>query len=312
MKSKRTSIGGQALIEGVMMKGPENIAIAVRKPDNNIELKIEKIKSLSKKNKFFTLPFIRGMIGLIDALVIGTSALLYSAEFFEEEIPKDKDGNPKKTITQKLFKDKAQDVEMILAVIISLSLTIGIFMVLPSFLTNLLKERINSNFGLNLMEGVVRITIFLIYIVWIAKLEDVKRVFQYHGAEHKSIHCYESGMELTVDNVKKFPTLHPRCGTSFLFMVMIVSILVLSFFGWPNPLVRVITRISMFPVIAGITYEINRIIGRSENKFCYALSYPGLMIQKYATVKEPDESQIQVAIESLKAVIPENEEADLW
>lgn len=312
MKSKRTSIGGQALIEGVMMKGPENIAIAVRKPDNNIELKIEKIKSLSKKNKFFTLPFIRGMVGLIDALVIGTSALLYSAEFFEEEIPKDKDGNPKKTITQKLFKDKAQDVEMILAVIISLSLTIGIFMVLPSFLTNLLKERINSNFGLNLMEGVVRITIFLIYIVWIAKLEDVKRVFQYHGAEHKSIHCYESGMELTVDNVKKFPTLHPRCGTSFLFMVMIVSILVLSFFGWPNPLVRVITRISMFPVIAGITYEINRIIGRNENKFCYVLSYPGLMIQKYATVKEPDESQIQVAIESLKAVIPENEEADLW
>ncbi len=312
MKLKRTSIGGQALIEGVMMKGPDKTAIAVRKPDNDIELKVENNKSLSMKHKIFSLPFVRGMIGLIDALLIGTKALLYSAEFFEDEIPKDKNGNPKKTITQKIFKDKAQDVEMVLAVIISLTLTIGIFMVLPSFLTNLLKDRIDSIFGLNLMEGVLRISIFLIYIVWIAKLDDVKRVFQYHGAEHKSIHCYENGMDLTVENVKKFPVLHPRCGTSFLFMVMIVSILVLSVFGWPNPIVRVLTRISMFPIIAGITYEINRIIGRSDNKISYALSYPGLMIQKYATVKEPDDSQILVAIESLKAVIPDNKEADLW
>lgn len=312
MKLKRTSIGGQALIEGVMMKGPDKTAIAVRKPDNDIELKVENNKSLSMKHKIFSLPFVRGMIGLIDALLIGTKALLYSAEFFEDEIPKDKNGNPKKTITQKIFKDKAQDVEMVLAVIISLTLTIGIFMVLPSFLTNLLKDRIDSVFGLNLMEGILRISIFLIYIVWIAKLDDVKRVFQYHGAEHKSIHCYENGMDLTVENVKKFPVLHPRCGTSFLFMVMIVSILVLSVFGWPNPIVRVLTRISMFPIIAGITYEINRIIGRSDNKISYALSYPGLMIQKYATVKEPDDSQILVAIESLKAVIPDNKEADLW
>lgn len=312
MKLKRTSIGGQALIEGVMMKGPDKTAIAVRKPDNDIELKVENNKSLSMKHKIFSLPFVRGMIGLIDALLIGTKALLYSAEFFEDEVPKDKNGNPKKTITQKIFKDKAQDVEMVLAVIISLTLTIGIFMVLPSFLTNLLKDRIDSVFGLNLMEGILRISIFLIYIVWIAKLDDVKRVFQYHGAEHKSIHCYENGMDLTVENVKKFPVLHPRCGTSFLFMVMIVSILVLSVFGWPNPIVRVLTRISMFPIIAGITYEINRIIGRSDNKISYALSYPGLMIQKYATVKEPDDSQILVAIESLKAVIPDNKEADLW
>lgn len=312
MKLKRTSIGGQALIEGVMMKGPDKTAIAVRKPDNDIELKVENNKSLSMKHKIFSLPFVRGMIGLIDALLIGTKALLYSAEFFEDEVPKDKNGNPKKTITQKIFKDKAQDVEMVLAVIISLTLTIGIFMVLPSFLTNLLKDRIDSVFGLNLMEGILRISIFLIYIVWIAKLDDVKRVFQYHGAEHKSIHCYENGMDLTVENVKKFPVLHPRCGTSFLFMVMIVSILVLSVFGWPNPIVRVLTRISMFPIIAGITYEINRLIGRSDNKISYALSYPGLMIQKYATVKEPDDSQILVAIESLKAVIPDNKEADLW
>ena len=309
---KRTTIGGQALIEGVMMKGPENIAIAVRKPDNNIELKVDTVKSIGKKNKLFTLPFVRGMIGLIDALIIGTGALLYSAEFFEDEVPKDKEGNPKKTLTQRLFKEKAQDIEMILAVILSLAITIGVFMVLPNLLTNLLKTKINSSLGLNLMEGILRIIIFLIYIVWIAKLEDVKRVFQYHGAEHKSIHCYEGGMDLTVENVKRYSILHPRCGTSFLFMVMLVSILVLSFFGWPNPVLRIITRIGMFPVIAGITYEINRIIGRSDSKFCYILSYPGLMIQKYATVKEPDDSQIEVAIASLKAVIPVNKEADLW
>lgn len=308
----KTTIGGQALIEGVMMKGPDKIAIAVRKPDNDIELKVEPVRSLAKKSRIFTLPFIRGMVGLIDALKIGTGALLYSAEFFEDEPPRDKDGKPKKTLMERIFKEKAQEVEMTLAVVISLALTIGIFMVLPSLITNLLRGRINSTIGLNLVEGVLRITIFLIYVVWVSKLDDIKRVFQYHGAEHKSIHCYENEMPLTVENVKRFPILHARCGTSFLFMVMIVSIIVLSFFGWPNPVMRVVTRILMFPVIAGISYEINRVIGRSDSRLCYALSYPGLMIQKLATVKEPDDSQIEVAIKSLLAVIPENKEADLW
>lgn len=150
------------------------------------------------------------------------------------------------------------------------------------------------------------------YVIGISKLDDIKRVFQYHGAEHKSIHCYEDMEELTVENVKKKSTLHPRCGTSFLFMVMIVSIFVLSFFGWPNPVQRILIRILMFPVIAGISYEINRLIGKSDSKLSYLLSYPGLMVQKYATVKEPDNSQIEVAIEALKAVIPENMEDDLW
>ncbi|MDX9917596.1 MAG: DUF1385 domain-containing protein [Gudongella sp.] len=309
----KTTIGGQAIIEGVMMRGPEKIAIAVRKPDSEIELKVEPVKSLSKKNKFFSLPFVRGMIGLIDALKIGTSALLYSAEFFEdEEPPKDKDGNPKKSLTEKLFKEKAQEVEMTLAVILSLTLTIAIFMVLPNIITGFTKRWVTNTVGLNLVEGIVRILIFLIYVIWISKLEDIKRVFQYHGAEHKSIHCYENEMPLTVENVKKFPILHARCGTSFLFMVMIVSILVLSFFGWPNPVVRILTRIMMFPVIAGISYEINRAIGRSDSRLCYALSYPGLMIQKLATVREPDDSQIEVAIKSLLAVIPDDREADLW
>ncbi|MDY0235747.1 MAG: DUF1385 domain-containing protein [Gudongella sp.] len=308
----KTTIGGQAIIEGVMMRGPEKIAIAVRKPNKEIELKVEPVKSLAKRHKIFRLPFIRGVVGLIDALKIGTGALMYSAEFFEDEVVMDKDGNPKKSFLEKIFKEKAADVEMTIAVVISLALTIGIFMVLPNLITSIFKNSIQSPIALNLVEGVLRIVIFLAYVIGVSKMEDIKRVFQYHGAEHKSIHCYENEMELTVENVKKFPILHPRCGTSFLFMVMVVSILVLSFFGWPNPLLRIVTRILMFPVIAGISYEINKYIGRSDTKFCYALSYPGLMVQKFATVKEPDDSQIEVAIKSLIAVIPEDREADLW
>lgn len=303
----KTTIGGQALIEGVMMRGPNDVAIAVRKPNKEIEVTKSKLNTLAMRHKIFKMPFLRGMISLIESLSMGTKALMYSAEFFEEE-----DTEAKKTWTQKLFKDKAADVEMFLTLAVSIILSIGIFMVLPSIITNFLKGGISNSIILNLIEGLFRIIIFLIYIVWISKLEDVKRLFEYHGAEHKTIHCYESGDELTVENVKKYPILHPRCGTSFLFMVMIVSIFVLSFFGWPNPLMRVLIRILMFPVIAGITYEINRFIGRSDSKVCFFLSYPGLMIQKFATVKEPDGEQIEVAIKSLLAVIPEDKGADTW
>ncbi|MSU00186.1 DUF1385 domain-containing protein [Tissierella pigra] len=301
-----TSIGGQALIEGVMMRGPKEIAMAVRKPDKEIEIKVEKLQTLGMKYKIFKLPFIRGVVGLIEAMLFGTNALMYSAEFFEEE------EETKESFTEKIFKDKAKDIEMIFAVVTSLVLAVGLFMILPTILTNLFKTKIQSSIGLNLLEGLVRIVVFLIYIIGVSKLEDIKRVFEYHGAEHKTIHCYENEEELTVNNVKKYPILHPRCGTSFLFMVMIVSILVLSFFGWPNPLQRFLVRILMFPVIAGISYEINRLIGKSNGKLAYILSYPGLMIQKLATVREPDEEQIEVAIESLKAVLTDNKEEDKW
>lgn len=303
-----TSIGGQALIEGVMMRGPKDIAMAVRKPNKEIELKIEKLNTLGMRHKVFTLPFIRGVVGLVEAMFIGTKSLMFSAEFFEDEAPKDN----KKTLTQKLFKDKAEEVEMFFAVFISIVLAIGVFMILPTIITNFFKTKIDSTIGLNLLEGLVRIIIFLVYVIGVSKLDDVRRVFEYHGAEHKTIHCYENEEELTVENVKKYPILHPRCGTSFLFMVMIVSILVLSFFGWPNPLQRLLVRILMFPVIAGISYEINRLIGKSSSKLAYFLSYPGLMIQKLATVKEPDGEQIEVAIEALKAVITDNKDEDKW
>jgi uncharacterized protein YqhQ len=236
---------------------------------------------------------------------------MYSAEFFDEN-PNETETQEKESLFKRIFKEKADDVAMSLTVFLSIAIAVVVFMILPNFLTNLFSDRIENSILLNLIEGLIRIFIFFLYVVWVSKLEDVRRVFEYHGAEHKSIHAYENGVPLTVENVKKFSILHPRCGTSFLFMVMIVSIVVLSFFGWPNPVMRILTRIIMLPVIAGIAYEINRFIGKSNSKFCYYLSYPGLLIQKYATVKEPDDSQIEVAIKALEAVIPENKGADLW
>ena len=302
-----TTIGGQALIEGIMMRGPKDVAIAVRKPNSEIVLKEEKLNTLGMKYKFFSLPFIRGVVGLIEAMVLGINSLMYSAEFYEENIEEDSE-----SFLEKVFKDKAETVEIILTLVLSLLLTIGLFILLPAFFTNLFKNKIESPFLFNLIEGLIRIGIFLIYVITISKMEDVDRVFEYHGAEHKTIHCYENGDELTVENVKKYPILHPRCGTSFLFMVMIVSILVLSFFGWPSPLKRFIIRILMLPVIAGISYEINRLIGKSNSHLSYYLSYPGLILQKIATVKEPDEGQIEVAIVALEAVLTDNREEDLW
>lgn len=304
-----TTIGGQALIEGILMRGPEDVAIAVRKGKDEIVLKKEKLNTLGMKYKFFRLPFIRGIVGLIESMIFGIQALMYSAEIFDESFEEEEE---KENFLDRVFKDKREDVEIALTLLISLALTIVLFILIPSLITNVFKNSIQSPFLMNLVEGLIRIGIFLIYVVSISKMEDVGRVFEYHGAEHKTIHCYENGEELTVENVKKYPTLHPRCGTSFLFMVMIVSIFVLSFFGWPNPLKRVLIRILMLPVVAGISYEINRLIGKSNSKLAYYISYPGLILQKIATTKEPDEGQIEVAIEALKAVLTENREDDLW
>lgn len=304
-----TTIGGQALIEGVMMKGPKDIAIAVRRPDKGIELKKQALTTPSTKYKFLRMPFIRGVVGLIEALTIGVKSLMFSAEFYDEG-----DSEPGKfdKFLEKVFGDKAEDVAIYTSMAISFVIAIGLFMLGPTFLTNFLSGRIESPFLLNLVEGGVRVTMFLVYITLISRLKDIQRVFEYHGAEHKTIHCYENQEPLTVENVKKFPILHPRCGTSFLFMVMIISILVFSFFGWPNPLQRFLLRIIMLPVIAGISYEANRILGKSDSAIAYAISYPGLMIQKIATTREPDDSQIEVAIEALKGVLVEDKEADRW
>lgn len=295
----KTTIGGQALIEGVMMRGPSKTSCAVRKPNGEITVRIQENKKIEDKYPILKLPVIRGAYKLIQAMFIGVEALTFSASFWEEE------DNEIKT-------DKKEKLEMFLTVAMSMILAIVFFMILPSFFASFLSDIISNHFFLNLIEGIFRLLVFFIYLIFISKNKEIERVFQYHGAEHKSIACYEAGMELTIKNVKSFPRLHPRCGTSFLFMVLIISIFVLSFFGWPNLLIRSITRILCFPLIAGISYEVNRIIGKSDNLFAKILRWPGLEIQRIATVKEPDEEQIEVGIASLNAVLPSKGEDDSW
>lgn len=299
---KKTSIGGQAVIEGVMMKGPEDIAIAVRKPDGEIALKKEKLKA--NRKKISKMPIIRGMFAFIDSMVIGVQALTFSAEFFEDEEPKEE----KKASKLDEFMEKNM---IAIAVLLSIAFSTGLFILLPTLVVSLLGKVSKTPLLMNLVEGVVRIAIFIGYIALISQMKDIKRVFEYHGAEHKTIFCYENGEELTVENVRKHKRLHPRCGTSFLFIVMIVSILLFSFFRWPSLPVRLITRILLLPVVAGISYEIIKWAGRSDSKLVCAISAPGLWLQKITT-REPDDSQIEVAITALKNVLVEDKEADLW
>lgn len=307
-KVKKTSIGGQALIEGIMMKGPEKIATAVRKPDGEIIVKESEINQIFK-NKFFKLPIIRGSFVLIDSLVTGVKELMYSAEFYGEEYEED----ALDKFLKKIFKDKADTAIVYASVIIALFFSVGIFILGPTLLTNILKDLIQSNLLLNLAEGIIRVLLFVLYVYFISKLNDIKRVFMYHGAEHKTIYCYENNEELTVENVRKYSTLHPRCGTSFMINVMIISILVFSFFGWPNPLMRLVIRLAMLPVIAGLSYELNRFVGKceGENLFTKIITYPGFQIQKITTA-EPDDSMIEVAIKAMERVIPQDGVDDTW
>lgn len=307
---KKTTIGGQALIEGVMMRGPEDIAIAVRKPDSQIIVEKKKASSLTKKYKILGLPLIRGSVALIESLVVGINALTFSAKFFEDETVEEEPGRFEKFLI-KLFGEKLEGVIMGFSVVLSLALTIGLFFVLPSAVLGLVKKSVDNNILKNFIEGILRITIFILYILIISNMKDIKRVFEYHGAEHKSIFCYENQEELTVENAKKYPTLHPRCGTNFLFIVMIVSIFVFSFLGWPGLLMRIVSRVLLVPVIAGISFEILKIVGRSESKVVRVLIYPGLLLQKLTT-REPDDSQLEVAIAALKGVLLEDKEADVW
>ncbi len=305
---KKTNIGGQALIEGIMMKGPDKIATAVRKPDGEITVRQKDIQPMFK-NRFFKLPVIRGSFVLIDSLVNGVKELMYSAEFYGEAYEEDAIDR----FLRRIFKDKADTVIVYVSVILALFFSIGIFILGPSFLTNLLKNAVKNTFLLNIIEGIIRVGLFVLYVYFIAKLNDIKRVFMYHGAEHKTIHCYEHLEELTVENARKYSTLHPRCGTSFMINVMIISIFVFSFFGWPNPLMRVIIRLATLPLIAGLSYELNKFVGGcdGENIFTRIITYPGFLIQKITT-KEPDDSMLEVAIAAMKEVIPQNGEDDKW
>lgn len=306
--SYRTSIGGQALIEGILMRGPKKQAVAVRTPEGLI-VQEEELNLIGDRYPILKLPFIRGTVNFIDSMVRGVRALMFSAEQAGGETYE-----PDKLdlwIEKKLGAEKAQKAIVAVAVVLGIVFAVGLFIILPTLLAGLFTPLTGSGFLKSLVEGIIRIAIFLIYIYLMSKAGDIRRVFEYHGAEHKSIFCYEKNLPLTVENVRVQPRNHPRCGTSFLFIVMIVSILVFSLFRWSNPFVRMGLRILVLPVIVGISYEISRWTGRHDNWLSAILSAPGKALQ-HLTVFEPDDSMIEVAIAALTAVIPEEKGLDAW
>ncbi|MBP5262038.1 MAG: DUF1385 domain-containing protein [Clostridiales bacterium] len=321
---KKTTIGGQALIEGVMMVGPKRTCIAVRKGDGTIH--VEEIPQTEKVTYFETVPFIRGCIRFYKMLVTGTGALMKSADISEEGRPEDNKGDDsaqKQSLLDRYF-EKHYNLMITLSAIVGIILSIGIFLLLPKVIVDVISRYIvdeiyntvKMSVLLNLIEGFLRMMFFFIYLFFASKLKDVKRVWQYHGAEHKTIACYEAGMPLTPENVMKFPRFHPRCGTAFMFIVMAISILIYTLagilIGEQNMLINILLRVLLVPVICGISFEFLRFVGRHDkNWFCRFLSKPGLWLQNFTT-EEPDAKICEVAIASMMAVIPEDKEDDVW
>lgn len=293
-----SGIGGQAVLEGIMMKNQDLYAVAVRKPDGKIEIDTQEYHGVLHGSKIKKVPFIRGVFNFVDSLILGMRTLTYSASFYEDE-------QAKETLTDKamnkVFGDKAEKILMGFTVALSIVLAVAIFMILPFYLSGLFESYVRNASLLALIEGIIRIIIFLVYVVAISLMKDIKRVYMYHGAEHKCINCIEHGHVLNVHNVKKSSRLHRRCGTSFLLIVMIVSVVLFIFIRVDNPLLRLGLRLLLIPVIAGISYEFIRLAGRSENALVKLLSAPGLLLQKLTT-KEPTEDMIEVAIKSVEAV----------
>lgn len=295
---KSSNIGGQAVLEGIMMKHKDEYAVAVRKPDGEIAVKKDCYKSIIKWEKAAKIPFIRGTFNFIDSMVLGIKTLTYSAEFYEEE-----DDKEEKALTEEeaLKQEKKEKLFMAGTVGLSVVLAVAIFMVLPYVLSSFLKPVVTSYFVRTVIEGFVRIGIFIAYVLLVSRMKDIQRTFMYHGAEHKCINCIEHGLALTVENVRISSRQHKRCGTSFLFFVMAVSIILLLLIHVESPVMRVAVRIALLPVIAGISYEVLKLAGRSENPVVNLLSRPGLAVQKFTT-KEPDDSMIEVAIQAVEAV----------
>lgn len=292
-----SGVGGQAVLEGVMMKNGEKYAVAVRKPDGEIDVKIDTFAGVLKDNKLKKVPFIRGIFNFIESLMLGMKSLNHSASFYEEEEEETKFDKA----LDKLTKGKTEEFLTTFVTILSMVLAIGIFIVLPYFLTSFLEKYIQSATLMAIIEGVVRITIFILYVWVISAMEDIKRLYRYHGAEHKCINCIEHGLELNVENAMKSSRLHKRCGTSFMFFVMFISIILFFFIRVDNRLLKVLLRIALMPVVAGISYELIRLAGRSNNILVRIFSAPGMMIQRMTT-KEPDEDMVKVAIASVEAV----------
>ena len=314
----RTSIGGQALIEGILMRGPEKQAIVVRDQEGQLVEKVEELRLIKDRYPILGVPLIRGTVNFLSAMVNGVRALMYSADFYPDE----EAAQPSKFeqwLEKHLSSKKLESAIVALAVVLGVGMSVFLFMVLPTFLTGGLLHFFPGfpMWGRNLIEGVLKVLIFLIYLIFCSRQKDIYRVFQYHGAEHKTIFCYEEGLPLTVENVRIQPRHHPRCGTSFLFVVIIVSILVSSLvFGiWPitNVWLRTAAHILLLPLVVGITYEFNRWVGRhvQDNALAQFLTKPGLWMQNFTT-NEPDDSMIEVAIRSLELVLPEEKGKDAW
>lgn len=281
-------VGGQAVIEGVMMRGSGRVATAVREPNGRITVDVHSVHSIADRFPVLKRPFLRGIIALGESLVLGMRSLSYSAQMAGEE------------------DEQISDKELAATMIFAFALAMVLFVAIPTGAAKFFATMTASPFLLNVMEGVLRLLIFLAYLWGISRMKDIYRVFQYHGAEHKTIHAYEAGGPLTVENVQRFSRLHPRCGTSFLLIVMIVSIFVFAFLGWPDLLTRILSRVLLMPVVAGVSYEFIRLAGRSTNVFVALLAEPGLWLQ-YLTTNPPDDEMVEVAIASLVAVLPEEE-----
>ena len=309
----RTSIGGQALIEGILMRGPEKQAIVVRSPEGLVT-KVEELKLIRDKYPILGLPVLRGAVTFLSSMINGIKALMYSADYFPDE-DLSQPGKLDLWLEKHVPAEKLQGVLIWVSLVLSLGLSLGLFMLLPTFLAGLADPYIHSAAVHNLIEGLVKIVIFLGYMILVSRQKDVARVFQYHGAEHKTIFCYEAGLDLTVENARIQPKHHPRCGTSFLFVVIIVSILfsslVLTQVEWRNFWVRVLVHLALLIPVVGVTYEFNRWVGRHDNALTRVLSAPGLWLQNFTT-NEPDDSMLEVAIEALKLVIPEEKGKDEW
>ena len=314
----RTSIGGQALIEGVMMRGPEKQAIVVRDQEGNLVEKVEDLRFIKDRYPILGLPLVRGTVNFLAAMVNGVKALMYSADFYPDE----EAAQPSKFelwLEKHLSSKKLEQAVVTLAVVLGVGLSVFLFMVLPTFITGGILHFFPGfpMWGRNLVEGLLKIAIFLLYLIFCSKQKDIYRVFQYHGAEHKTIFCYEAGLPMTVENVRIQPRHHPRCGTSFLFVVIFVSIIFSSIiFGiWPitNVWLRTLVHLLLLPLIVGVTYEFNRWVGRhvQDNGLAKVLTAPGMWLQNFTT-NEPDDGMIEVAIRSLELVLPSEKGKDIW
>lgn len=307
----KTSIGGQALIEGILMRGPKKQSIVVQGKDGELVKKVEDLKLVKDKHPICGWPLIRGVVNFGSSMVNGVKALMYSAEFYPDE---DENAEPSKVEQwfEKKFGSAALEKAVVyFSVVLGIAFSIFLFIFLPNLVSGLFNGLIQSYLIRNLIEGVIRIVIFLTYLILVSQMKDMKRVFAYHGAEHKTIRCYEAREELTVENVRKQTRLHPRCGTSFLFLVVMISILFFAVIRLDNLFLRLAIRLLLLPAVVAVSYEITRFVGRHDNWFTKIMTAPGMWMQNFTT-QEPDDSMIEVAIEAVKLVIPEEEGQDQW